>query len=97
MNYQLPQIILTIIIIICLNQLLLANKIRMNTSKRKYILYSYRKKNTFEQPIKIGNEIISQTDSPKFLGIQLNENLCFKCDVNGISIKISKGVNWYNI
>ena len=71
---------------------MLANKIRINTSKTKYILYSYRKKITFERPIKIGNEIISQTDSTKFLGIQLDENLCFKGHVNGISIKISRGV-----
>ena len=70
--------------LIHLNHWLIANKIKMNSSKTKYIIYSYKNNVTFDRPICIGNEIIYQADSIKFLGVQLDENLLFKNHVDNI-------------
>lgn len=66
-----------------------ANRLKINVEKTKYILYSYRGQNSLRQPIKIGHEIVEQTDCVKFLGIKIDEKLTFSHHVSHISNKIS--------
>ena len=68
-----------------------ANKIRVNVSKSKYIIFSFRKQ--FLLPnIQHGAENIEITDGVKFLGIVLDEKLNLKNLVGLISSKNSKSI-----
>ena len=65
------------------------NKIKINCSKSKFMLFSYRK-NFSLHSIAFGNNIISVTNSIKFLGIEIDSNLNFRNHVNNISKKVSR-------
>ena len=65
------------------------NKIKINYTKSKFIIFSYGKKFTLDQ-IRFGENFISSTDSTKFLGIMIDNHLNFKSHVDMISLKISK-------
>ena len=65
------------------------NKIKINCSKSKFIIFSYRK-NFSLHSITFGNNIISVTNSIKFLGIEIDRNLNFRTHVNNISKKVSR-------
>ena len=74
---------------------LTANKISINFSKTKYVLFSYRR--TLQLPeIKIGTYVINQTRSIKFLGLFLDENLIFDTHIKYIAVKLSKSVGILN-
>ena len=63
--------------LLSINKWLKANKIKINVSKNKYIIFSYRKQ--FLLPnIQHDAENIEVTDSLKFLGIVLDGRLKFK-------------------
>ena len=68
-----------------------ANKITINKTKTKYMMFSYRR-NIMITDIKIGNNIIDEADFVKFLGIYIDNHLSFRNHINEISIKISKSV-----
>jgi len=68
------------------------NKIKINVSKTKYILYSYRGNCAFESQIRIADHIIEQTEFVKFLGVWLDNNLTFKHHILHLSSKISKNI-----
>ena len=68
-----------------------ANRLQLNSDKSHFICFSYRK-NINLPPIKIGNNIISEVESTKFLGIILDKNLNFKEEIAHISNKCSKFV-----
>ena len=76
-----------------LNDWLISNKISINATKTKYIIFSYRvKKELNLGELTIGNTKISETDNIKFLGIFLDSRLKFNIHVNYLSSKISKQV-----
>ena len=70
---------------------LTANKLSVNISKTKYILFSY--KNKIEIPtIKIGQGTINSIDHIKFLGVYIDQHLNFNQHVNYLTNKISKSI-----
>ena len=74
-----------------INSWLVTNKICINSSKTKYIVFSYGR--NIDLPlIKIGNHKISATDNVKFLGIHLDPHLTFEHHIKYISNKIAKSV-----
>ena len=74
-----------------LNKWLTANKISINVSKTKYLLFSYRNKIKL-RTIKIGKSKISETDHIKFLGIIIDNRLKFNFHTSYISSKLSKQI-----
>ena len=68
-----------------------ANKILINSTKTKYMVFSYSKNITLPE-IKIGNNTILQTDFTKFLGIYIDTHLTFKHHISEISKKMSKSL-----
>jgi hypothetical protein len=72
-----------------------ANKICINIKKTKYILFSYRR-NAHFPCIKIGDGLIEETNSAKFLGIIIDKNLTFKEHISYIGAKISKSIGILN-
>ena len=67
------------------------NKLTINHKKTQFIVFSYRK-NIVMRDIKFGSDLIKQTNSTKFLGIQIDEHLKFDKQINSLCNKISKTV-----
>ena len=74
-----------------INNWLIKNKIQININKSKYILFSYRK-NILLPPIFFNQQLLTNTESIKFLGITLDKNLNFHNHINLISEKSSKSI-----
>ena len=70
---------------------LLSNRIKVNSDKSNFIIFSYRK-NLKLPPIKFGNHVLNQVESTKFLGIYIDEHLTFKLHIEHILKKLSKSV-----
>ena len=66
-----------------------ANKLSINHKKTNFIVFSYRKKFLI-RPLFFGSDQIKQTNSTKFVGLQIDENFKFDKQVNAIATKISK-------
>ena len=75
-----------------ISEWLRANKIMINTSKTKYVLYSYRGGLKFDLDIKIGCDLIEQTECVKFLGVYLNSSLNVKNHILVLSKRISRNI-----
>ena len=67
------------------------NKIKINFDKSKFMVFSYRKKYELEA-LKFGNNQLRSTESTKFLGLIIDNNLNFKAHVASVSSKLSKVV-----
>ena len=67
------------------------NKIKINYSKSKFMIFSYGKKHA-PFNIKFGTNVITSTDSIKFLGIMVDQHLNFKSHISYVSSKLSKAV-----
>ena len=65
------------------------NKLKINFDKSKFMMFSYGKKYSLTT-LKLGNNNISITESIKFLGIIIDQNLNFRAHASAISTKISK-------
>ena len=74
-----------------IDEWLTTNKLKVNYSKSKFIVFSYRKSISIS-PLQFGSNTISQTDSIKFLGITLDNKLNFREHIGSICCKISKSV-----
>ena len=74
-----------------LNKWLISNKISINVTKTKYMIFSYRRQIKL-RTIKIGKSKILETDHVKFLGIMIDNRLKFNFHCNYISTKLSKQV-----
>ena len=74
-----------------INDWLLSNRIKVNTQKSHFLIFSYRKKITLN-PIKFGENFLSQCESTKFLGIYIDDHLTFKEHIEYILKKINKSV-----
>ena len=76
-----------------ISEWLRANKLSLNTSKTKYMLFRYSQRSANSLPtlsIKIEGITIEKVNSFNFLGITLNENMSWKNHINNIGRKISK-------
>ena len=67
------------------------NKIKVNVDKCKFIIFSYGRKLTLP-PLVLGDGVIMETDSYKFLGLILDKKLNFKNHLVMLKSKISKTV-----
>ena len=70
---------------------LISNKICINASKTKYVIFTYNKKINLPL-IKIGKHKIKEANNTKFLGVYFDKNLKFDYHIKYISRKISKSV-----
>ena len=68
---------------------LCSNKIKINAEKTKFIIFSYRHKVTIPE-LKLGESVLEQAVSAKFLGLLLDENLRFDLHIEHIARKVSK-------
>ena len=76
-----------------LSRWLRANKLSINVSKTKYMLFKTKnKRGTVSGNIYFGGSVIEQVQSIKFLGVIINDRLSWNDHVNYIRTKISKGV-----
>ena len=75
----------------CVNEWLMANKICLNDSKTKYVVFSYKEEIKMPE-VRIGSFEIKKADEFKFLGIYLDRCLSFRYHVNNICQKMSKTV-----
>uniref|UniRef100_A0A8C6MDJ7 Reverse transcriptase domain-containing protein n=1 Tax=Nothobranchius furzeri TaxID=105023 RepID=A0A8C6MDJ7_NOTFU len=67
------------------------NKLSMNVTKTKFIIFGNRKI-TNEIIIKINGIVIEQVHTYKFLGITIDEKLSWKPHIDDIKLKISKNI-----
>ena len=65
------------------------NKLKINADKSNFIVYSYRKSIEIP-PLNLGLYTIIQTDSTKFLGIYLDQQLKFNNHIQHITGKFPK-------
>lgn len=67
------------------------NKLSMNLTKTKYIIFGTKKiKNQIN--LKINDTLIEHVQATKFLGITVDEKLCWKQHINIIKSKLAKNV-----
>ena len=71
------------------NKWLNSNKIKINVSKCKFIVFNYRRV-TILPPLVFGGGYILETDQIKFLGLIIDKNLKFTEHINKIKSKISR-------
>ena len=91
-NISNNQIINTLTLeLVNINNWISSNRIKINTNKSNFIIFSYRKKVEIEQ-IPFHDSFIHSTNSTKFLGIIIDKNLIFRDHINYISSKISKSI-----
>ena len=69
---------------------LAANKLSLNVSKAKLMIFHSDKKKVLYPKLFINNSEIERVDSFNFLGLQLNHNLNWTKHINYISLKMSK-------
>ena len=67
------------------------NKIKINLDKSQFMAFSYGKKYSLTN-LKFGNGSINSTESIKFLGIMVDNNLNFKNHTSSVCTKISRVV-----
>ena len=73
-----------------ISEWLVSNKIQINVSKTKYLIYSLRGDMEFMFPVKMGRSVIARENSVKFLGVILDNRLSFSMHIDSISSKISR-------
>ena len=68
-----------------------ANKISQNVQKTEFVIFKHqRKKIDSEVKIKVTRKQLCPTDSVKYLGIRIDENLNWKHHVSDIAIKLNR-------
>ena len=74
---------------------LAANKLSLNVSKTKLMIFHSDKKKVLYPQLFINNSEIERVDSFNFLGLQLNHYLNWTKHINYISLKMSKIIGIY--
>ena len=70
---------------------LAANKLSLNVGKTYFMIFKSKNKNVpHKVTVNIAGENIKQVDHTKFLGIYIDEKLCWKFHINYVSMKVSK-------
>ena len=68
-----------------------ANKISLNVQKTELVLFKHqREKIDSEVMIKLSTKLLYPTDSVKYLGVRIDENLNWKHHVSDIAIKLNR-------
>ena len=76
-------------------QWLVANRIKINVNKSKYVLFNYRRDVQLPH-VTIGNELIERVDNVKFLGVYIDEKLSFCKHVKHLSLNLSRTLGMLN-
>ena len=71
---------------------LLANKLKLNVAKTKYMIFSKRNKNINPIYLNINNNVIEHVHQFNFLGVHLNSKLTWNTHIEEISKKISRTI-----
>ncbi len=79
-----------------INDWLKSNKLSVNISKCKYMIFHTPQKRVRLLGLKIENTIVGRVYEFNFLGLIMNQNLNWKCHVNNIVNKISKSMGILN-
>ena len=79
-----------------IDEWLRCNKLSLNISKTKYMLYSMPQKQTPRMSIKIGTTCTEQVYNFNFLGIVLNSNLKWGNHINNVSNKCTRVIGILN-
>jgi hypothetical protein len=71
-----------------------ANRLTLNLDKTNFILFrSHRKSPPSEMPrLLVGNTLLAQVESTRFLGIEVDQHLTWKQHINNISSKLAKNI-----
>ena len=69
---------------------LAANKLSLNISKTKYMIFSIKGKKTNDLDIKINNTSLEQVNVFKFLGVHVDSNLSWNTHITYIANKLSR-------
>ena len=73
--------------------MLTANRLSLNVSKSNAVLFnSSRKKTKIKIELKINNEIISEKEFTKYLGVLIDNKLSWSQHIHYGNLKISKGI-----
>ena len=68
-----------------------ANKISLNVQKTELVIFKHqRKKIDSKVKIKLSRKRLYSTDSVKYLGIRIDENLNWKHHVSDVAIKLNR-------
>ena len=68
-----------------------ANKISLNVGKTELVLFSSSKKQIdCNLKIRLRGKRLYETDSVKYLGIQIDERLSWKQQINHVAVKLNK-------
>ena len=74
-----------------LSNWLKANKISINVSKTELALFTSSKKQfDCDLKIKLNGERLCETDSVRYLGIQIDKRLTWKEQINHVALKLNK-------
>ena len=71
---------------------LIANKLSLNTKKSTYIVTTPGNKKPNKINLFINNEVIAETNSVKYLGVLIDNNLTWKTHIQQIKLKIAKSI-----
>ena len=72
---------------------LATNRLSLNVSKSNVVLFnSSRKKTKIKIELKINNEIISEKEFTKYLGIFIDNKISWPQHIHHVNLKISKGI-----
>ena len=74
------------------NEWLNANRLSLNADKTLFVLFTHSRVDRNSISIRVGNKIIKQVGSVKFLGIYLDDRINFNDHVSYLSKKLSKTV-----
>ena len=78
------------------NEWLKLNRLSLNISKTKYIIFHTPQRKIEELDLKIDDIIIERVKNFNFLGITINEHLTWNDHINKVSNKISKNIGILN-
>ena len=69
----------------------MANKISLNNDKTELVLYNSSKKQLdCDLKIKLNGKTLYQTDSVRYLGIQIDKRLVWKQQINHVALMLNK-------
>ena len=73
-----------------INNWLIANGLKLNTNKSKYMIFSKPNKNIPVLQLRINNANIDEVQNFNFLGLQVSSDITWNLHINEISKKISR-------
>ncbi len=74
----------------CINDLLKCNKLSLNITKSKYMIFHTPQKKVDPLQLNIENTSIDEVSDFNFLGLTINEHLNWKSHIDKLTNKISK-------